>query len=298
MKLTLLFTAFIFSFYSKSQTIDTLLTIENHQIHFKIIEGKGTPILFESGAGDDCSIWNSILEPIAKITGATLITYDRAGFGLSTLNSNDTILSNYGILSNLNDLELGLKMLGFDQQIMIVSHSYGGYLSTLYAAKYPERVIAMVLIDVNHNFYYNNDFLLNEAKSNQKEIKNLKQKSLGFFYLASTINETVAILGKTAIPESIPVIDLVNGIPLFKENNKIAYWKKCHELFVENHPNRKGVIAKNCHHYIWFDNPDLVILQIANSYTETLNNNDKIEVYQRALGYSLQLVNKRTVDNK
>jgi hypothetical protein len=39
----------------KSQTIDTLIDVGGYRLHFNIITGKGVPILFESGGGDDGS---------------------------------------------------------------------------------------------------------------------------------------------------------------------------------------------------------------------------------------------------
>lgn len=67
----------------QAQTIDTVIGVGGYQLHFKIIKGKGTPILFEAGGGEDATTWNKIIQPIADRTAATLITYDRAGFGMA-----------------------------------------------------------------------------------------------------------------------------------------------------------------------------------------------------------------------
>ena len=50
---------------TNAQTIDTLVKVgSGHELHFNIIKGKGTPILFESGLGDGASIWNNITKQI------------------------------------------------------------------------------------------------------------------------------------------------------------------------------------------------------------------------------------------
>ena len=277
---------------SQSQTVDTLVDIGNHKLHFNIIKGKGIPILFEAGAGNDETVWNSILKPIAEITGTTLITYDRAGFGKSTINTLETDESKHGIISSVEDLEAGLKILGYDKEIMLISHSYGGHLSTLYSVRHPNLVKSILLIDVTHNFYFMNDYFEKESKKEEKHLPELKKNNLGFYYLASNFSETIKILGKLTIPQNIPVIDFINDIPLFKEKDKIAYWKECHMKFIESHPNSIGITAYGCHHYIWFDNPSLVISTISKSYAETLDEKQKNIVCQRALNYTILSLNE------
>lgn len=71
------------------QTIDTLLDVGGYRLNFHIIKGNGIPILFEGGAGADVTVWDIILKPVAEITHATLITYDRAGFGKSELDTSN-----------------------------------------------------------------------------------------------------------------------------------------------------------------------------------------------------------------
>jgi hypothetical protein len=65
------------------QTIDTLLDVGGYRLHFRIMKGKGMPILFKGGSQADVSVWDTILKPVADVTHATLITYDRPGDGSS-----------------------------------------------------------------------------------------------------------------------------------------------------------------------------------------------------------------------
>lgn len=46
------------------------------------------------------TVWRNILSPLADITHATLITYDRPGFGRSGLDAN-----RHGIVNGVTDLE-------------------------------------------------------------------------------------------------------------------------------------------------------------------------------------------------
>ena len=183
-----------------------MVDVGNHKLHFNIIKGKGIPILFEAGGGSDGTVWNSILKPIAEITGATLITYDREGFGKSTINTLETEVSKHGILNSILDLETGLKKLGYNKEIMLVSHSFGGYFSTLYSVRNPNLVKSIVLIDVNHNFM--EKFVESDLKKQEKLIPEWKKSNLGLFYMASNIRETTQMISKLSIPQYIPVVDL------------------------------------------------------------------------------------------
>ena len=102
------------------------------------------PILFEGGSGADASDWDIILKPIADITGATRIAYDRAGFGKSELDSSNDDINKHGILQTIEGLEKGLKKLVYDGNTMLIASSYGGFCVTLYTARHPATVKAVV----------------------------------------------------------------------------------------------------------------------------------------------------------
>ena len=290
------FLLILFNFQkTQSQTIDTLVDVGHHKLHFHIIKGKGIPILFEAGGGSDGTVWNSILKPIAEITGATLIAYDREGFGQSTINTLETDVSKHGMLNSILDLETALKKLGYNKEIMLVSHSFGGYFSTLYASRNPKLVKSIVLIDVNHNFM--EKFVESDLKKQEQLIPQWKENNLGLYYMASNIRETVKMMSEISIPQNIPVVDMVNGISPFKETEKVEYWKECHQKFLESHPKSIGITAYECRHGIWFDNPNLVISTIAKSYAETLDEKRKIEVYDRALNYAIASLNNLKKEN-
>ncbi|WP_268848855.1 alpha/beta hydrolase [Flavobacterium aestivum] len=292
MKQKILISVFIFCAFikanSQSKAIDTLVDVGNHKIHFKIVKGKGTPILFDAGGGNNGTVWNSLLDQTSKITNATLITYDRAGFGTSTIDTLQTDDAKHGIISSIEDLEIGLKKLGYDKEIVLVSHSYGGYLSALYASRHPKLVKGIVLIDVNHN-YYEDGYIEKVVATQDKLIPEWKKNNKGIYYMAATIIETVKIMSKIKISQNIPVVDFVNGIPFLKTTEEIERWKECHKKYVANNPNVTGITANDCGHGIWMGNPPLVINSIAKLYANT--SKQKAEILERALQYSITACN-------
>src|SRR5690349_10167378 len=111
-----------------AQEIDTLVDVGGSNMHFHVIKGKGIPILFEAGAGNDGTVWKKLLKPLSDITRTTLITYDRMGLGKS-----DPDTSKFGITKGIEALETGLKKLGYNKALILVAHSMGGFYATLYA---------------------------------------------------------------------------------------------------------------------------------------------------------------------
>lgn len=99
-----------FSLKGFSQTVDTLIDVGTHKLHFNIIKGEGIPIVFESGAGNDGTVWNDLLNPLSQQIGAPLITYDRAGFGQSGIDT-----ANISIASEVENLELALSKLQIEK---------------------------------------------------------------------------------------------------------------------------------------------------------------------------------------
>ncbi|MHA4742013.1 alpha/beta fold hydrolase [Dyadobacter sp. MSC1_007] len=99
---------FLFTGNANAQLIDTLVAVSPYNLHFRIIKGKKTPLLFESGGGLDASQWDSIATILHHELQATVITYDRAGFGKSTLDT-----ANYSILQEIKSLETALASLGY-----------------------------------------------------------------------------------------------------------------------------------------------------------------------------------------
>ena len=174
-----------------AQTIDTLVNVDcGHQLHFIIIKGKGTPILFESGLGDGASIWNNITKQIADATGATIITYDRLSFGDN--------LQNYqiGLESEIKALETGLQKLGFaNKSIMLVSHSLGGMYNQYYASRHSTEIKAAILFDVANVCSLTSWF----KTANTEQNDTIKK------YLANIL-ETVT---KNQMPQTIPIIDII-----------------------------------------------------------------------------------------
>lgn len=247
---------------TRCQTTDTLIDVGGDRLHFHIMRGRGMPILFEAGGGDDGTVWDSLLHPIAAVTGATLITYDRAGFGQSEIDTTHHDIDKHGIIHGIESLESALLALGYAGNIMLVAHSYGGLYATLYANRHPTRVKAAVLIDASTACWFNDAFFSHFKVTAGKP---------GAYYQSANLRTTVAIIRSAAFPSTIPVIDLVSEHPPFSASADINRWQRCHKQFVAAASNREGITAYGSGHYIFKDNPPLVIHAIAKAYSEAVH---------------------------
>jgi pimeloyl-ACP methyl ester carboxylesterase len=276
---------------AKCQTIDTLIDVGGYRLQFHLIKGQGMPILFETGSGDDGSVWNTILKPIAEVTQATLITYGRSGFGKSELDTTNHDVNKHGIVHGIEGLEKGLKKLGYGGNIMLVGLSYGGFYATLYAARHPAIVKAAVLIDANLACWFTDAYVESEMKERKKDSTYIKNNNLGMHYQSLNLQNTVELMKKMPFPATVPVIDLVAETN-FRDSAMVARWRLCHRQFADAEPNRQGIIAKGCGHVIFRDNPSLVINAIVKAYVNTLGNKRGNEIMKRFLSYSLEEFNR------
>ncbi|MGO4920903.1 alpha/beta fold hydrolase [Maribacter spongiicola] len=296
-KLIFTFLAFFsLSFTIHSQTIDTLVNVGGFNMHLNIIKGEGTPILFEAGGGDDSSVWAPILERIHQVTGTTLITYDRTGFGQSELNPNLKSDSDFGIENGIKELETALAKLGYNNEIILVSHSYGGLYNLLYANKHPKKVKSIVLIDATLSDFWNEDFL---AMRDMFVDINTIPKGTGDYYLNFNYNEIMRSLRNTQFPNNISVTNIFpdKSAPVYpvEYSNR---WKKVHvDLGIQNN-NVTNIIAESSSHAVFSDNPALVINAIVKAYSETLDKNQQNIVLHKALDNAIELSIETKINNR
>ncbi|MBC3789010.1 alpha/beta fold hydrolase [Spirosoma utsteinense] len=126
-----------------AQPLDTIVDAGPYQLHFRILKGNKPPILFESGGGQDASQWDSIATAIHQRLQATVITYDRAGFGQSSFDT-----AGYTILQEIKSLESALHQFGYsNSNLLLVGHSLGAFYNRVYAARHPAQVKGIILVD-------------------------------------------------------------------------------------------------------------------------------------------------------
>jgi hypothetical protein len=260
----------LFSTIVYGQKIDTLITIRGNKMHFQIIKGNDTPILFESGNGDDGSVWEPILEEIHKKTGATLITYDRAGLGKSEIDT-----TKISFKEEIKNLEKALKKLGFNKNIFLVAHSFGGFYSSLFSYRNQNEINGAVFIDIGTPCYLNKQFTTDYRNALTNEIwKMLKINRIGLYYVLKKFPEITEYMSTRYISNSIPLTLIVaENLPdpnTVKTEEDKTRWIKCLKDF-GNLTNHKYVTTSNTDHKVWEKDPKTVIEEIVKLYNQTKN---------------------------
>jgi pimeloyl-ACP methyl ester carboxylesterase len=117
-----------------------LVNVGDHRLHY-LAMGKGSPtVVFESGLMSTVLSWEDSQPEIAKNT--LTISYDRSGLGWSDAGLEPRDAEQ--IVCELREL---LDRAHIPPPYVLVGHSFGGLTTRLFAARYPEEVCGLVLID-------------------------------------------------------------------------------------------------------------------------------------------------------
>ena len=117
-----------------------LIDVGGHQLHL-YCTGEGTPtVVLEAPATTMSAAWAWVQTDVARLT--RVCSYDRAGLGWSE--AGDAPFSPQAVAPELNALlEKGAERGPF----MVAGAEFGAALATLYAARYPDTVDALVLVN-------------------------------------------------------------------------------------------------------------------------------------------------------
>ncbi len=102
-------------------------------------EGEGTPVLCVHGLTANSRCWDVVVRPL--IDRHRVLAVDLRGRGLS-----DKPATGYSEEHHLKDLRCAFDSLKLDR-VILLGHSLGGYISMGLAARHPEKIAGLVLMD-------------------------------------------------------------------------------------------------------------------------------------------------------
>jgi len=253
-----------------AQAVEKSVDVGGYNLHFRIIPGQGLAILLESGGGLDSTEWNALAPRLAQETGATVIAYDRAGFGQSDLPETPCDLR-----EDTAALWRGLRSLGLDRDLVLVGHSYGGFLIRFEAAEHPEAVRGLVFVDpFTVEFvdalgidYCDNHPMMGKLPfdASRPETLSKLQRALVRMVGAPRRNlaEKMAVVRKAVVPAGIPVRVITSGTAWLPDPDELKAWRESHARFTASIKGALLVLADKSGHMIPFSQPDLLISVIS-----------------------------------
>jgi len=123
------------------------VTVDGVPMAFYASGSRGPTIVLEAGSGGDHHSWLRVQPRLAAI--GCVVSYDRLDYGASGRSPRPRTA--VIIAEQLRD---GLTRAGFRPPYLLVGHSYGGALIRVFAARYPDDIVGLVLVDPAQEGFY------------------------------------------------------------------------------------------------------------------------------------------------
>ena len=120
-----------------------LVDVGGFRLHLKCAGHAGPTVVFDAALGGSTISWTYVQPEVAEFARAC--AYDRGGFGWS---DRGPLPRTAGRLAD--ELRTLLERAGERPPFLLVGHSFGGLVTRIFAARYPEVTSALVLVDPAH----------------------------------------------------------------------------------------------------------------------------------------------------
>ena len=226
------------------------------------VRGDGSPtVVFEAGGGEDSSVWRELEPAVRERDAVRTMLYDRAGLGRSRPSA-----APYRIDGEADALRRELDRRGIAAPVVLVAHSYGGFVTTIVAATDP-RIAGVVLVDANLAGFFDDARIERLLATYRPQFPALEEAAPEVARVMIPIIEayppTVARLREVEIPAAMPVVDIVAERTWVETPEEIEAVRRAHRDFVAASPHRRAVFADGSGHDVMRDRPDVVLDAIA-----------------------------------
>jgi pimeloyl-ACP methyl ester carboxylesterase len=140
-----------------------MVDVGGHSLHINCV-GQGSPsVVLDGGSGEMSAQWVRVQQ---QVSGTTRVcAYDRAGMGWSETGPEPRDAKQ--ISSELHALLEGADIEG---PYVLVSHSFGGLYMQTYAARYPDEVAGVALVDSSQPDQFSYQPVTRDSYEPQKQI--------------------------------------------------------------------------------------------------------------------------------
>jgi pimeloyl-ACP methyl ester carboxylesterase len=118
--------------------------LDDRRVEYALIRHQEPVVVFENGLGVTMGkSWPSVFSEIGKDT--TVFAYNRPGYGASSAVSTPRDAAHI-----VEELRALLRAEGLQPPYVLVGHSVGGLYMQLFARRYPDELLGLVLVDSTH----------------------------------------------------------------------------------------------------------------------------------------------------
>lgn len=235
--------------------------IASYQVEYEL-EGSGDAIiLLEAGGSAGLQDWDPVYEQLTQ--HAKVLRYSRIGNG----NSSD-IKKNYSSEEYAEEAHQLLAALNINDKVVYIAHSYGAYIARVFAAKYPQKIAALMLIEPasEHDVDIMRKIDLEKA---EKEIAQVKLDDMK----NGISNQYLDFWAKRPLPDYPQIPDVpvtvIASIKTYEEPPLLFFtdrarqmWGQLHKEWAEAFPQGKAVLTDKSYHFPQNDEPEMVVEEI------------------------------------
>jgi pimeloyl-ACP methyl ester carboxylesterase len=224
--------------------------IGGYRLHLRCA-GAGSPVvILDAGAGDSLETWDWVFPDVRKFT--RVCAYDRAGLGKSDVSPMPR--TSEGIVEELQVLLARAHVMG---PYVLVGHSFGGLNMRLFAARHPDGVTGLVLVDATPEDFPGQDVAL-LSPSEAEKMRTLRGLAPAAFLAELDGMELSAEEVRAAKPTAAPVLVLSSGLSGDGPSLR-ALWTRLQASMASSFPNGRQIVVEDSGHYIQFDRPEIVV---------------------------------------
>ena len=247
---------------------DGMVSVGGQQLH--VVQAGAGPytVVFEAGFASDLSAWRKVAPEVAK--QAAVLVYSRAGYGKSPARTQPLTMQQS--VAELADVLRQRKVAG---PLILVGHSYGGFLIRYFAATHPQGVAGLVFVDPADEGLEAVLKRIDPARVQQDQrmlAASIPARWQGELQTIQALLDAGTLPPMPALPD-VPTVLLTSvqaraGSDFFQETPAIVKIKReRHAAFLGQFSSGAHVFTPNSGHGIQMQEPELVIAAIGQVMT-------------------------------
>lgn len=252
----------LFMFSVAAHSADThFVQVGDFKLEYEIAGVGPDVVLLEAGAGGGMADWQPVFLSLSQ--QAKVIRYSRVGDGKSS-----QIKRHFTSMDYANFAAQLLDQLAIKVPVIYTAHSYGGSIARDFAAAYPLKVKAMLLLDPSSE--HDVDILRAiDLEQGNKEIAQIKLDDMA----QGMSNNYLDFWSKRPLPDYPQIKDIpVTVIASVKKIEKPAnlfftdkgrvMWGELWQKWALAFPQGRAVLTEKSGHFVQFDEPELVVAEL------------------------------------